>query len=104
MPIDCLTAAMRLSQQMRRVWRRNALRGKVPANIQIRWIFPLLDCLVACACGARRFLLSADVVTQFPVAPFKLAPGARNIFFHRSKFRFRGIQFLPGQTRSLRAA
>jgi len=36
---------MRFGQQMRRAWRRNALRGKVPANIQIRGIFPLLDCL-----------------------------------------------------------
>ena len=95
---------MRFGQQMRRAWRRDALRGKVPANIQIRGIFPLLNCLVACACVARCFLLSADVVTQFPVARFKLAPGARDIFFNRSKFRFRGIQFFLGQTRSLRAA
>src|SRR6266545_4445119 len=85
---------MRLGQQMRRVWWGNALRGKVPANVQIRWIFSLLDRLMACACIARCFLLSSDVIIQFPVVRFKLASNPRNVFFHRRKFRFCCIQFL----------
>src|SRR5215475_2104800 len=104
MPVDCLTAAVRLGQQMRRVWRGNALCGKVPANVQIRRIFSLLDCLMACACVARSFLLSADIIIQFFVARFKLASGPRNVFFQRRKFRFCHIQFFRGQSRRVRAA
>src|SRR6266542_4063511 len=95
---------MRLGQQMRRVWWGNALRGKVPANVQIRWIFSLLDRLMACACIARCFLLSSDVIIQFPVVRFKLASNPRNVFFHRRKFRFCCIQFLRGQPSRVRAA
>src|SRR2546421_11069612 len=104
MPIDCLTAAMRLGQQIRRVWWGNALRGKVPANVQIRRVFPLLDCLMLRACIASCFLLSSDVIIQFSVSGFKLASSPRNVFFHRRKFRFCGFHFFRGQPRRFGAA
>ena len=104
MPVHRLPAAMRVGQQMRCVWWGNALCGKVPANVQIRRIFSLLDRLMARAGVAGRFLLSADVIIQFSVARFKLASGPRYVLFHRRKFRFCGIQFLVRQPRRLRTA
>ena len=95
---------MRLLQQMRRVWRRNALFGQMPADAQIRRIFSFFDGLMARPRVARCLLLGLNTLSQFSVARFELASRARDIFFHGGKFGFCTGQFLLGHTRRVGAA
>jgi hypothetical protein len=46
MPIYGPTMALRLREQMRRIWWRNSLRGEMTPDVQIGGIFPLLNRLM----------------------------------------------------------
>ena len=73
---------------MRRIRRRDSLRGKMTSDVQIGRILPLLDCLMMCARSLKRLLLGAAVFIQVAIARFKFVPDARDILFHGGKFRF----------------
>jgi len=104
MPIHGLVAAMRLGEQMRRVWWGNSLRCEMTPNIQIRGIFPFLNCLMMCARFANCFLLYPDALVQCSIARFKFGPDALNIFFDNRKFSLGGNQFFFGKAGSIRTA
>src|SRR5438552_11581230 len=95
---------MCLGQQLRGVWRGNALCRKMPTDTQIGWIFSLFDRLVVCPRVAGCFLLRANVVVQFSVARFEFASRSRYIFFYRRKLCLRRVELLLGQTHCVRAA
>ena len=46
MPIYGLTTALRLREQMWRIWWCNSLRSEMTPDIQVGGIFPLLNCLM----------------------------------------------------------
>src|SRR5437773_7483632 len=94
---------MCLGQQLRGVWRGNALCRKMPTDTQIGWIFSLFDRLVVCPRVAGCFLLRANVVVQFSVARFEFASRSRYIFFYRRKLCLRRVELLLGQTHRIRA-
>src|SRR5205814_6868833 len=104
MSINGVMAAMRLSQEMRRVWRCNSLRSEMTPNIQIRGIFPLLNCLMMCARFSNCFLLHPDALVQCSIARFEFGPDALHIFFHNRKFSLGGNQFFFGKAASIRTA
>src|SRR5438046_7449996 len=102
MSINGVMAAMRLGQEMRRVWRCNPLRSEMTPNIQIRGIFPFLNCLMMCARFSNCFLLQPDALVQCSIARFKFGSDTLDIFFPDREFSFARNQFFfaraPGFT------
>ena len=101
MSINGVMAAMRLGQEMRRVWRCNPLRSEMTPNIQISGIFPFLNCLMMGARFSNCFLLQPDALVQCSIARFKFGPDTLDIFFHDREFSFGCNQFFFGKAASI---
>ena len=82
-----------LLEQMRRVRRRDALRREMPADVQIRGIFPLFDYLMLLLTFAHCVLLRANIVGKSFIARFVIAAHFRDVFFDRGKFFFGRREF-----------
>src|SRR5262249_38756075 len=73
-------------EQVRRIWRRDPLGREMPANIEIRRVFSLLDDLVVLLGLADGVLLRMNVVRETFVACFVFATHFSNVPVHRGQF------------------
>src|ERR1700737_1059956 len=89
---------------MRRIGRSNALRGKMPSDVQVSGIFALLYDLVMSARFAHRVLLAANVFSQGAVPCFKLCAHPLDVFFNHRQLGFGGAKLLPRALTRFRAA
>jgi hypothetical protein len=64
----------------------------MPTDAQICRILSFFYSLMPRPRVARCLLLSPNALSQFPVASFKLAPRARDVFFHGGKFGLSSVQ------------
>ncbi len=85
---------LHFGQQMRCVRRRDPLRREMAADVQVSWIFFLLDGLMMAARVLQRLLLGAALFVQHSIARFVLFPHFRDVPVDHRDGGFMGRQFL----------
>src|SRR5207244_2384201 len=104
MSIDCSAVPTHIVEQMRRVWRRDALRREMAPDVEISGIFLLLDTLMVRARFFQCVLLSADFFGKRAITRIELATHFVDIFFDDGDFRFSGDQLFLGHAQGIGAA